>query len=363
MLLSIEQTVSKEPGSGVHISSHRLKAEDDLDGTKSSSGCKRQKLNYDYEEDSYNDYEDEEDDSDDDDENEHGDNNANGYLMLAQNHHLGIFGEENMYNQHYSNHHQSSFMFDSGVAATTTPNGSGAFIAQNGTQGKSKNLYSSSSSASTSSESSSTNSSSTKNNNKNNNINDTKQINTALSTSCSSTSSTASLTGLTNVATSSASSSKKKKTLELKTEPIMNDLKLKAFDLNRKQEGPKQKKFTTAAKSKTSAKSVDKQSKDELDRINDSAVNLILEAVKSGTENEIKTNKRKNGNNSNSKVNQTNKSTTQKAPKTTAKKTTDVSKKTNANSKLKKTAASKTNLTHSAVSLVNPIESTLLPSR
>lgn len=91
-LVSIEQTVSKEVGAG---SCHRFKSESDLDLSGSKS-AKRQKINYDYEEDSYNDYEDEddedEDESDDDEETseQNGGVSANGYMLSG--HHLGEHG-------------------------------------------------------------------------------------------------------------------------------------------------------------------------------------------------------------------------------------------------------------------------------
>ena len=91
------------------MSSHRLKCESDLDGSGIKSS-KRQKVNYDYEEDSFNDYDDDdEDDESDEDENasEQSMGNTNPYMLLASSaNQLNAFGEHNF-------GAYSSFGFDS----------------------------------------------------------------------------------------------------------------------------------------------------------------------------------------------------------------------------------------------------------
>lgn len=351
LLLSVDQTVSKD-GNSSSSSSHRFKCESDLD-VSGSKAVKRQKVNYDYEEDSYNDYEDDgdEDESDDDDEaNEQG--AAHGYMLLGSSsaHNLAAFGEHSFAG--YSN-----FGFDStgvthcgGFSAPT-----GRFSAQvqepentwlsrsaikqtNITKARSKTSYPSSS-GSTSSDSMSSSSSKTK-----------------------------SHTGQTGETKASAKkSTKKSPIIELKTEPtVVSDVKLKAYDLNQRQESSGVSvKSTKSMKGKNSVSS----SSSSLDVAKNEATTVptpgSTTTAKNGVENETKTGgKRKNVKSQDQATDPT--STGSKTTKSNASKksTTETSsKKSNVNSKSKKgaTASSqKAALDHSNLGLVNPIECTLL---
>lgn len=165
---------------------------------------------------------------------------------------------------------------------------------------------------------------------------------------------------------SSSSSSPKKNTrksclIELKSEPtIVSELKLKAFDLNRRQESGGAKLAKGLSKSKNSSNS-------DLAKIEAATAVTVKSGVES--ENSGKTSKRKNATSNASKSqDQANKEpTAQKASKasTSKKASSDVNnnttKKSNVNAKSKKNAnaASKSN-TNNSLSLVNPIESTHL---
>lgn len=202
MLLSVEQSMIRDNDIGSYgtSSNPRSKIEDDFDESTTRSS-KRQKMNYEYEEDNYDDdfYENSEDNDDDEEEEE-----DIGYKNSAiTSNYLSNENEDN-YNGYFSRYTAD---FESNNMASNQ-----AFGKE--TQGSFK-TYSTSSSSSESSCISGTN---------HKNINNNK--NTSLSSSSSSLSS--------SILENSTSTKKSNtKLIELKTEPtILTDLKLKTYDLN-----------------------------------------------------------------------------------------------------------------------------------
>lgn len=310
----MEQTVNKDASS--LSSSHRFKCEgSEFDSNGKSS--KRQKINYDYEDDSFNDYEDDEDDDESDDDDNDEDTSVQTIGMATYN----MIGASSSGHFEHNFANYSGFGFDSNGVNVNCVDYSRS----------SKNPYSLSS-GSTSSDSSVCSSS--------------KQKITADSKSPIKESNSA------------KKPSKKSAAIQLKSEPIIAaDLKLKAFDLNRKGVESKPQKASLNKNKSSSALSTTVSKSDNV-------------AVKNGIESENetnKTNKRKNSTVSCKsptdqaiKANESATILAQKTTKTTtSKKSTDLNNNT-AKSQAKSKKNAKTSVNSTSIPLVDSSESNIL---
>lgn len=304
----MEQTVNKDASS--LSSSHRFKCEgSEFDSNGKSS--KRQKINYDYEDDSFNDYEDDEDDDESEDDEDSSEQSIGTYNMIGA-------SSSGHFEHNFANY--SGFGFDSNGVNVNCVDYSRS----------SKNPYSLSS-GSTSSDSSVCSSSKQK-------IADSKSP--------------------IKESNSAKKPSKKSTAIQLKSEPIIAaDLKLKAFDLNRKGVESKPQKAALNKNKSSSALSTTVTKSDSV-------------TVKNGIESENetnKTNKRKNSTVScKSPIDQAIKASesatnlVQKTTKTTtSKKSTDLNNNT-AKSQPKSKKNTKTSVNSTSIPLVDSNESNIL---
>lgn len=306
----MEQTINKDASS--LSSSHRFKCEGgEFDSNGKSS--KRQKINYDYEDDSFNDYEDDEDEDESDDDEDTSEQSMGTYNMIGA-------SSSGHFEHTFANY--SGFGFDSNGVNVNCVDYSRS----------SKNPYSLSS-GSTSSDSSVCSSSNKQK------IADSKSP--------------------IKESSSAKKSSKKNTVFQLKSEPIIaTDLKLKAFDLNRKGVETKPQKQAALNKNKSSSALSTTVSKSD-------NVTVVKNGIESENETN-KTNKRKNSTSCKSPTDQTikaNESATnlvQKTTKTTtSKKSTDLNNNT-AKSQAKSKKNTKTSVNSTSIPLVDSGESNIL---